>query len=122
MAVRRSPGQFFLTRRSRDKKSGTGVRFLPAQGGGAGFALPKKGVEGRLLRQRSPGVWQVAFPRSMPGEPEGLEIPVGAGGLYLLQVCVCVCVCVRARARTEIAVGADGISAAGCVRIQLSVA
>ena len=128
-----SPGQFFLTQRSRDKKSGTGVRFLPAQGGGAGFVLPRKGVEGRLLRQRRPGVWQVAFPRSVPGEPDSLEIPVGADGLYLLQVCVCVCVCawvgvgvgVCACVCVCVFVCGDGsrrVSAAGCVRVQQRVA
>eukprot|EP00802_Teleaulax_amphioxeia_P005301 Tamp_05305.p1 GENE.Tamp_05305~~Tamp_05305.p1 ORF type:complete len:328 (+),score=41.02 Tamp_05305:1884-2867(+) len=86
MAARECPGQFFLTKKLRDKTSGV-HRFLPAAGGGAGFSLPKKGVEGRLLVRKRPGVWLVTFPRAMPGEPESMEIPVGEDGLYLLQLC-----------------------------------
>jgi len=91
-------GQHFLTRKARSTRVACGhpygpltfadvpcgrVKFNPARGGGGGFALPRQPVQGRLIRQRAQGVWEVSF----PGHAECVEVPVGQDGLFFLELC-----------------------------------
>ena len=65
-------GQFFLTRKTKDKNGR--IRFVPAHGGGGGYALPSKAVEGRLQGRCRAGVWEVAFAGQVRLHPEAFSL------------------------------------------------
>ena len=98
MGASRARGQHFLTQKASTTRVACGhpygplsfadvpcgrVKYVPARGGGGGFALPRRPVQGRLMRQRRQGVWEVAF----PGQAECVEVPVGQDGLFFLELC-----------------------------------